>query len=225
MTERRKMNLAKVSGFLSASFLLLTLLGDTTEACSCARRHPQTAFCSSDIVLRAKFVAVNKMEGNLSERRWMYHEIKTIKLYKGPEEMQDVRYVHTPPIDGACGYFHGGPLKEEYLITGRVKGGRVTISICNFIRPWAEITLAQKRGFTSEYSKGCSCSIVSCHSECSITSDNQCLWTDLLRSQNQSYFQDKHLACLPRAEKNGMCTWKSLGTQRSGSFRKRRLTQ
>ncbi|XP_008101754.1 metalloproteinase inhibitor 1 [Anolis carolinensis] len=221
MTERRKMNLAKVSGFLSASFLLLTLLGDTTEACSCARRHPQTAFCSSDIVLRAKFVAVNKMEGNLSERRWMYHEIKTIKLYKGPEEMQDVRYVHTPPIDGACGYFHGGPLKEEYLITGRVKGGRVTISICNFIRPWAEITLAQKRGFTSEYSKGCSCSIVGR----SNISGNQCYWMETYSSPEQNDFQEEHMACLPQMEKNGTCHWQSLDTKGSRSFRKRRLIQ
>ncbi|XP_062827759.1 metalloproteinase inhibitor 1 isoform X2 [Anolis carolinensis] len=97
------MNLAKVSTFLAASFLLLTLLGDTTEACKCYFPHPQTAFCSYDIVLRVKF-----LRG---------YGIKTTRVYKGPEEMQNLRDFDTPPRGGACGYSHEGSFREEYLVT------------------------------------------------------------------------------------------------------------
>ncbi|XP_008101751.1 metalloproteinase inhibitor 1 isoform X1 [Anolis carolinensis] len=194
------MNLAKVSTFLAASFLLLTLLGDTTEACKCYFPHPQTAFCSYDIVLRVKF-----LRG---------YGIKTTRVYKGPEEMQNLRDFDTPPRGGACGYSHEGSFREEYLVTGSLEGDRVTITICDLIIPWARLTLAQRRGFTSEYSKGCSCSIVECHSECSITS-NQCVRADSRMPPNLRDFQNKHMACLPQVEKNGTCTWKSLDTQES----------
>lgn len=44
------MDSAKTCGFLAAGcLLLLTLLGDPTEACSCAPTHPQTAYCNADV--------------------------------------------------------------------------------------------------------------------------------------------------------------------------------
>ncbi|KAH0628923.1 hypothetical protein JD844_010566 [Phrynosoma platyrhinos] len=224
------MDSAKVSGFLAASFFLLILLGDPTETCSCAPRHPQSAFCYADVVIRGKFVAVSKEHVNISAGEpvwWMRHEIKTTKVYKGPEEMQDVRFLHTPAMESLCGYeYKGSPKGEEYVIAGMLEGDRVMITACSFIQPWAQLTLAQKRGLSSDYSKGCNCTIVPCISmPCSVNADNQCLWTDGIMSRIWDDFQAKRLACLPRAEKPSLCTWQSLSIQRPGALRKARLMQ
>ncbi|XP_042309215.1 metalloproteinase inhibitor 1 [Sceloporus undulatus] len=223
------MDSAKVSGFLTASFLLFALLGDPTEACSCAPRHPQSVFCYADVVIRGKFVAVSQESVNISAGEpvwWIRYEIKTIKVYKAPEEMQDVHFLHTPAMESICGYEHKGLKGEEYVIAGMLEGDRVMISACSFIQPWAQLTLAQKRGLSSDYSKGCNCTIVPCTSmPCSVTSDNQCLWTDGIMSRVWDQFQAKRLACLPWPRKPGLCTWQSLNTQVPGTFRKARLMQ
>ncbi|CAI5795880.1 metalloproteinase inhibitor 1 [Podarcis muralis] len=224
------MDTSKVCGFLTASFLLLVLLGDPTAACSCAPRHPQSAYCYADVVIRGKFVGVSKQQVNISIGEpvwWMRHEIKTTKVYKGPEEMQDVRFLHTPAMESLCGYEHKGPLKgEEYVIAGMLEGDRAMITACSFIEPWSQLSFAQKRGLSSDYSKGCNCTVVPCNSmPCSITSDNQCLWTDGIMSRIWDGFQAKRLACLPRGESTGLCTWQSLSTQGPGSLRKILLRQ
>ncbi|XP_020653321.3 metalloproteinase inhibitor 1 [Pogona vitticeps] len=219
------MDSAKLCGFLTASFLLVTLLGDPTEACSCAPRHPQSAYCYSDVVIRGKFVALSKERVNISAGEpvwWMRHEIKTTKVYKGPEHMQDVRFLHTPAMESLCGYEHKSSLKgEEYVIAGMLDGDRVMITACSFIQPWAQLTPAQKRGLSSDYNKGCNCTIVPCTSlPCSVNSDNQCLWTDGIMSRIWDDFQAKRLACLPRSDNAGLCTWQSLSSQGPGSLRR-----
>ncbi|XP_062975594.1 metalloproteinase inhibitor 1-like [Elgaria multicarinata webbii] len=222
------MDSAKKCGFLVASFLLLTLLVDPTAACTCAPRHPQSAYCNADIVIKGKFVGVSKELLNISigEPVWlMRHEIKTTKVYKGPEEMQDVQFLHTPSMESLCGYEHKGTLKgEEYIIAGMLEGNRVIISACSFIQPWAQLSAAQKRGLSSEYSKGCNCIVVPCTSmPCSVSSDNQCLWTDGITSRIWESIQAKRLACLPRSEK--LCAWQSLSIQEPGPLRRARLRQ
>ncbi|XP_053145080.1 metalloproteinase inhibitor 1 isoform X2 [Hemicordylus capensis] len=222
------MDSAKVCGFLAAGcLLLLTLLGDPTAACSCAPRHPQSAYCNADVVIRAKFVGVSKQSLNVSigEPVWMVrYEIKTTKVYKGSEQVQDVRFLHTPAMESICGYKHKGSFKgEEYVIAGMLEDESLYITACSFIQPWTELSPAQRRGLSLDYSKGCNCTIMACTSmPCSVSSDSQCLWTDGIMSQLWEGAQAKRLACLPRSEKPGLCTWQALSTQGLGSLRKAR---
>ncbi|KAL8164202.1 UNVERIFIED_CONTAM: hypothetical protein K2H54_047668 [Gekko kuhli] len=203
-------------GLLAASFLLLTLLGDPTAACSCAPRHPQTAFCNADVVIKGKFVGVSKQPLNISigEPMWMVrYEFKTTKVYKGPEEMQDVWFLNTPAMESVCGYEHKAPMKgEDYVVAGMLEDNSVMITSCSFIQPWAQLSLAQRQGLSQTYSKGCNCTIVPCTSlPCSLTSSIQCLWTEGITSGIWDGTQAKRLACLPRS--SGFCTWASLSTQ------------
>ncbi|XP_066470058.1 metalloproteinase inhibitor 1 [Tiliqua scincoides] len=218
------MDSAKMCGFLATScVLLLTLLGDPTEACSCAPSHPQTAYCNADVVIRCKFVG-NGTRSGLS----VQYEIKTTKVYKGSEAMQELRFLHTPAMASVCGYEHKENHQgEEYVIAGMLDNNLVRISACSFIQPWAQLTPEQRRGLSLDYSKGCSCQIVPCYSmPCSVDSNSQCLWTDGIVNQMwNGGSQDKSAACLPKSGNPGLCTWQSLKSEKSGFLRKARLRQ
>ncbi|XP_077185543.1 metalloproteinase inhibitor 1-like [Paroedura picta] len=210
------MESTKMYGLLAASFLLLSLLGDPAAACSCAPRHPQTAFCNADVVIKGKFVGVSKQPLNISIGEpvwWVRYEFKTTKVYKGPEEMQDVRFLNTPAMESVCGYEHKAPLKgEDYVVAGMLEGDDVMITSCSFIQPWAQLSPAQRRGLSLKYSKGCNCTIMACTSmPCTLTSDSQCLWTDGIMTRIWDGSQAKRLACLPRSD--SLCAWQSLSPQ------------
>jgi hypothetical protein len=49
--------------------------------------------------------------------------------------------------------------EETYLITGRVVAGQASINLCNYIVPWAGITVRQKKGFRLLYRQGCLCEV------------------------------------------------------------------
>ncbi|XP_060108359.1 metalloproteinase inhibitor 1 [Heteronotia binoei] len=210
------MKSTKMYGLLAASFLLLTLLGDPTTACSCAPRHPQTAYCNADIVIRGKFMGVSKQPMNISlgEPIWLVsYEFKAIKMYKGPEEMQDVYFLNTPSMESVCGYDHKAHEKGDYVVAGMMEDDKMMITTCSFIQPWASLSPAQRRGLSLTYSKGCNCTILPCISTCTMTSDSQCLWTDGTMAKTWDGNQAKRFACLPRSDSSGFCTWQLISAQ------------
>ncbi|KAJ6652993.1 hypothetical protein lerEdw1_010262, partial [Lerista edwardsae] len=69
---RKKIDSAKMFGFLASGCLLLvTLLGDPAEACVCVPSHPQDDYCKADVVVKAVFV------GSTLESGWKRYEIQT----------------------------------------------------------------------------------------------------------------------------------------------------
>jgi hypothetical protein len=50
-------------------------------------------------------------------------------------------------------------LEETYLMTGRVVSGQAYINLCNYITPWAQLSVRQKKGFRLLYRQGCSCEV------------------------------------------------------------------
>uniref|UniRef100_A0A8D0BFG9 Metalloproteinase inhibitor 1 n=1 Tax=Salvator merianae TaxID=96440 RepID=A0A8D0BFG9_SALMN len=210
------MDSPKVYGFLAVSVFLISFLLDSAAACMCAPDHPQTRFCRADVVIRARFMGVTETYVNSifgTPMPLLQYEIKTTKVYKSPEDMQDIRFLYTSTMENFCGYIHKGPLKEEYIIEGRLNSNRVHISLCSFIQPWNQLSAAQKQGLSSDYMKGCSCNIETCSSmPCEIHSSEQCLWTDQITSKEWNGHQAQQLACLPRTEDSTICTWRSLNT-------------
>ncbi|XP_062940092.1 metalloproteinase inhibitor 1 [Cynocephalus volans] len=198
---------------LSSGLLLLLWLVAPSRACSCAPPHPQMSFCSSDVVIRAKFVGSEINQTTLLQR----YEIKMIKMFKGFDalgETADIRFVYTPAMESVCGYVHRSQNRsEEFLIAGKLQNGHLHITTCSFVEPWNSLSFAQRRGFIKAYAAGCKeCTVFPCSSiPCVLENNTHCLWTDQLLQGSEKGFQSRHLACLP--EKPGMCTWKSLRYQ------------
>ncbi|XP_020035380.2 metalloproteinase inhibitor 1 [Castor canadensis] len=199
---------------LASSILLLLSLIAPSRACTCAPPHPQTAFCKSDLVIRAKFVGAAEVNQTTLYQRY---EIKMTKMFKGFDALghaADIRYVYTPAMESVCGYFHQSQNRsEEFLIAGQLRNGDLHITTCSFLASWHSLSAAQRKGFTKTYTAGCeACTVFPCSSiPCKLENDTHCLWTDQLLLGSEKGFQSRHLACLPREP--GLCTWQSLRTR------------
>ncbi|XP_067855749.1 metalloproteinase inhibitor 3 [Heptranchias perlo] len=191
----------------AALSLLLALSGmqltELTEACTCMPNHPQDAFCSSDIVIRAKVVGKKLLkDGPFGTMRYT---IKQLKMYRGFNKMQQVQYIYTEAAESLCGV-RLEVNKFQYLITGRVYDGKVYTGVCNFIVPWERLTLSQRKGLNHRYQFGCNCKIKPCYYlPCFVTAKNECLWTDMLSDQGYMGHQAKHYVCI--RQKEGYCSW------------------
>uniref|UniRef100_A0A803JYH4 Metalloproteinase inhibitor 1 n=1 Tax=Xenopus tropicalis TaxID=8364 RepID=A0A803JYH4_XENTR len=169
----------------------------------------QSAYCNADFVIRARFIG--KTQQKAEEPGRVTYEVKTTKIFKAPDGMDDIQFLSTPAMESLCGYEHKMSNKSQaFLITGHVMNGNLQIDQCNFIVPWASLSVAQRKGFQEVYPKSCSCSIVPCYSgTCSLESDNQCLWTDVLVNWMEPLngSQSKYMACVDQG--SGLCSWES----------------
>ncbi|XP_074512694.1 metalloproteinase inhibitor 2b [Sebastes fasciatus] len=196
------------SCLVTLAILFLWRVEEIAEACSCAPVHPQQAYCSSDVVIRAKVVGEEKVDvGNDiygNPIKSLKYEIKQIKMFKGPT--QDIDAIYTAPISSLCGATLESNGKE-YLIAGKIEAdGKMHITLCDFIEPWEAMSATQKKSLTQRYEMGCGCKISPCISiPCMISSPAECLWTDLVIEKKVSGAQAKHFACIKRSDDS--CAW------------------
>ncbi|XP_069922410.1 metalloproteinase inhibitor 1 isoform X1 [Oryctolagus cuniculus] len=209
-TDARESTMAPLAALASSMLLLLWLVAPS-RACTCVPPHPQTAFCNSDLVIRAKFVGAPEVNHTTLYQRY---EIKTTKMFKGFDALghaTDIRFVYTPAMESVCGYSHKSQNRsEEFLIAGQLRNGLLHITTCSFVVPWNSLSFSQRSGFTKTYAAGCDmCTVFACASiPCHLESDTHCLWTDQLLLGSDKGFQSRHLACLP--QEPGLCAWQSL---------------
>ncbi|KAM5146830.1 metalloproteinase inhibitor 1 [Mantella aurantiaca] len=197
--------------FALVVLIVLGCLSQEAWSCTCAARHPQSVYCDSAIVIRAKFVGQKVSEKN-SHR--VQYNIKTTKVFKAPKGYEDIQYLHTPISESVCGYQHSSTNKsEEFILAAHIVDEDVFINSCSFIAPWASLTSTQKKGFINVYGKYCNCQIKECSFVPCEIDDNQCLWTDNLGRQRSRYpgRQATNLACVSNSE--GLCTWSSLNSR------------
>uniref|UniRef100_A0A674JNE7 Metalloproteinase inhibitor 4 n=3 Tax=Emydidae TaxID=8476 RepID=A0A674JNE7_9SAUR len=200
-----------VHSTLLSSVLLFTLrIQELVEACSCAPAHPQQLICDSALVIRAKISSekvVPASDDPLDTHKMIRYEIKQIKMFKGFEKLNDVQYVYTPFDSSLCGVKLEANNKKQYLLTGQIlNDGKVLIHLCNYIEPWDDLSLSQKKSLNQRYQMGCGCKITTCYMvPCSITTPNECLWTDWLIERKLYGHQAKHYACIKRSD--GTCSW------------------
>ncbi|MBN3322538.1 TIMP4 inhibitor, partial [Atractosteus spatula] len=64
-----------------SSLSLALLIGGLTDACTCGPQHPQTKFCSSDIVIRGRIVGMEyvNMDNQTDAPQWIRYEVKQTK--------------------------------------------------------------------------------------------------------------------------------------------------
>uniref|UniRef100_A0A8C4YGK9 Metalloproteinase inhibitor 4 n=2 Tax=Gopherus TaxID=38771 RepID=A0A8C4YGK9_9SAUR len=200
-----------VHSTLLSSVLLFTLrIQELADACSCAPAHPQQLICDSALVIRAKISSekvVPASDDPLDTHKMIRYEIKQIKMFKGFEKLNDVQYVYTPFDSSLCGVKLDANNKKQYLLTGQIlNDGKVLIHLCNYIEPWDDLSLSQKKSLNQRYQMGCGCKITTCYMvPCSITTPNECLWTDWLIERKLYGHQAKHYACIKRSD--GTCSW------------------
>ncbi|XP_040298166.1 metalloproteinase inhibitor 1 [Bufo bufo] len=194
------------------SLVVLMILGSLSKeawSCVCGPRHPQTVYCDSPIVFRAKFVG---QKDSVVREHWREFEVKATKIFKAPKEFDDIQFLYSPKSDGLCGYEHPSTNKsEEFLVAATIVDGKAYITSCSFVVPWATLTMGQKRGFLQVYAKHCDCKIKQCFGlPCQVDNDLQCLWTDPLMRKKSLYasHQAATWACVNKGE--GLCIWNSL---------------
>ncbi|XP_015224316.1 metalloproteinase inhibitor 4-like [Lepisosteus oculatus] len=195
-----------------SSLSLALLIGGLTDACTCGPQHPQTKFCSSDVVIRGRIVGMEyvNMDNQTDAPQWIRYEVKQTKMFKGFERVADVHYIYTPHDGGVCGFEFNlsGPAKQTELVMAGLltEDGRVMVSVCSFIQPWDKLSTGQKRGIMYTYKDNCDCRINPCHSvPCTLTSERECLWTDGLFSRGWDQVQAQQYACVHQGE--AACGW------------------
>ncbi|XP_058701270.1 metalloproteinase inhibitor 4 isoform X1 [Poecile atricapillus] len=200
------------SGSPGAALLLALLLAlpAALSGCSCAPAHPQQLLCDAALVIRAKISSekvVPASDDPLDTHKMIRYEIKQIKMFKGFEKLKDVQYVYTPFDSSLCGVKLEANNKKQYLLTGQIlSDGKVLIHLCNYIEPWDDLSLSQKKSLNQRYQMGCGCKITTCYMvPCSITAPNECLWTDWLIERRLYGHQARHYACIKRSD--GTCSW------------------
>ncbi|XP_075705169.1 metalloproteinase inhibitor 1-like [Rhinoderma darwinii] len=194
------------------SLVVLTILGCLSKeawSCSCGPRHPQTVYCDSPIVFRAKFIG---QKDSAEREHWNEFEVKATKIFKAPKELEDIQFIYSPKMESLCGYQHSTTDKsKEFLVAATIVDNKVYINSCSFVVPWASLTMGQKRGFLQVYAKHCECQVKQCFSlPCQVDNDLQCLWTDPLMRKKSLYsgYQATTWACVNDGK--GLCIWNSL---------------
>ncbi|XP_061829383.1 metalloproteinase inhibitor 2-like [Nerophis lumbriciformis] len=173
--------------------LCMWQLQEGAHACTCPLTHPQTAFCQSGVVIRAKVVAKKNGVGKYNDVKY---DIQHIATFRGPKKLFGT--IYTASNSAACGVSLTRGV--EYLITGRMRSdGSLYISLCDYIVPWkSSHTILVER-----YSMGCDCKITRCDSvPCGISGPTECLWTEKLFGDSGL---DKQCACIKR--RDGSCVW------------------
>uniref|UniRef100_H0W769 Metalloproteinase inhibitor 4 n=1 Tax=Cavia porcellus TaxID=10141 RepID=H0W769_CAVPO len=136
------------------------------EACSCAPAHPQLHVCRSALVIRAKISSekvVPASEDPADTQKMIRYEIKQIKMFKGFEKVKDVQYIYTPLDSSLCGVKLEANSQRQYLLTGQVHSdGKVFIHLCNYIKPWEDLTLVQRESLNHHYHLNCGCHVRRC---------------------------------------------------------------
>uniref|UniRef100_F7ARG7 Metalloproteinase inhibitor 1 n=1 Tax=Monodelphis domestica TaxID=13616 RepID=F7ARG7_MONDO len=200
--------------FLALMLLLLATTVQPGKACSCGPRHPQEDFCSSDMVVTARFLSGPQLNHTLS---YLQYKMEIIKKLKGFDILGGItpvpKFLTTPAQESLCSYrFKALAKGQEYLVAGLLREDQLYVTSCSFVKPWSSLSPAQRLGFKQIYASGCGCHVQPCLSvPCGVESDTHCLWTDSLISPLAEGSQSLHLACLPK--KSGFCSWHSLNME------------
>lgn len=152
-------------------FGLMTVLLPTTESCSCLPQHPQTAFCESDYVIVAQ---VLRRTASNDRPSMDAYKIAIKKEYKMSDEARQLlRHgkLYTPAMSSMCG------IKLEPNMLYAIAANSEQVGLCDFVRPYSDLSIVEKRGLAGIYRKGCSCKINHCWSTKCNQRVGSCNWT------------------------------------------------
>ncbi|XP_051967186.1 metalloproteinase inhibitor 2 [Xyrauchen texanus] len=197
--------MAMIVGLL---FLLsVGLSKQAVDGCTCEPGHPQKLYCNSDIVMHAEITGekIIPNDENIPGMGTIQYELKVIKVFKGFDRMNDIKYVNTYEMSSLCGTrLHHG----QYLLSGEfIRPDGFVITLCNFVEHWDKLSSMLKYNLQYIYKMGCNCKISNpsdrpIHSRTNdgcILTDWKHLWPPEDGEQAHEYACIKH--------KNGSCNW------------------
>ncbi|XP_053660944.1 tissue inhibitor of metalloproteinase [Anopheles marshallii] len=150
---------------------LLAVLLPTAESCSCLPQHPQTAFCDSDYVIVAQ---VLRRTASKDRPHMDAYKIAIKKEYKMSEEARKLlRHgkLFTPSQSSLCGI----TLEPNKLYA--IAANSEQVGLCDFVRPYSDLSIVEKRGLAGIYRKGCKCKINQCWNQKCNQRVGSCNWT------------------------------------------------
>jgi len=98
--------------------------------------------------------------------KYQVYQLRILEIFKGrnhvqknliPAEGFNFVNLYTPsPLVSTAGDLDPN---TEYLLFGRVEGGYLYTSVCQWRQSWTTVTSEQREGVRTQYSKGCQCLI------------------------------------------------------------------
>ena len=174
-------------------------------------------------VLSEKIVP-KRSNTDMQSADWYYstlahYEILVTKVFKGREKIEKLlgivnstdgfhthkRFklkIYTAKSDGLCGVnLRKG---QKYLLSGYIYSGKMNIGLCNWIKPFKELTKMEHRGIRGNFD--CTCSTAVCWGDFRSCpqSKNKCYWNP----NEHSSCTAKHKLC---KRSKGRCAWRDDG--------------
>ncbi|XP_069503536.1 metalloproteinase inhibitor 1-like isoform X2 [Ambystoma mexicanum] len=139
-----------------ASLFLLTC--SSVESCICMGMHLQRDVCTSDIVIKGKFLRFAKASQTANTGRSMpifTFDVEVQEVFKGGEQIRGMNFTTTST---RCTFeMNPSNLNLEHVIAGNIGPGSVELNSCNYIKPWSELSSEQVVGLRGAYAEGCRC--------------------------------------------------------------------
>lgn len=137
---------------LCVGFLCL----EVALACNCKVKHPQTQYKEAKFVVKAKVLSKyrNQEEQSSYAISFLEYEVQIIKIFKGRRILTSPTVSMFTPEGHSCAIKSMKPSKN-YLISGHIEEGRLTLNVCSWVEEWSTLTKEQKKGLKSKYATYC----------------------------------------------------------------------
>jgi len=204
--------------------LLVAASINMASACSCMMSHPQTHYCLADFVIVARVKKV--LEPDAMSRVYKVKIKKDFRMNQKARILLKEGRLVTAGSSSMCGVDLRP--EETYLITGKVVAGQASINLCNYITPWAHLSVRQKKGFRLLYRQGCSCEVINCpwwrHCAKERLMSGACLWgTSLNSDPSLPDCHANHGICMKTP--SGKCDWSTDKKYRECMKNRRRIRE
>uniref|UniRef100_A0A182M9Z8 NTR domain-containing protein n=1 Tax=Anopheles culicifacies TaxID=139723 RepID=A0A182M9Z8_9DIPT len=150
---------------------LLAILLPTAESCSCQQQHPQTAFCASEYVIVAQ---VLRRTSSKDRPALDAYKIAIKKEYKMSEEARKFLR-HGKLFTASSGSMCGITLEPNKLYA--IAANSEQVGLCDYVHPYSNLTIVERRGLSGIYRKGCGCRINHCWKHKCSRRVGSCNWT------------------------------------------------
>ncbi|XP_063427315.1 metalloproteinase inhibitor 3-like [Mytilus trossulus] len=164
--------------------IIISLAGLALSGCRCQIKHPQTAFCTHNYVIK---VMVKAIKENLAENGYKQYlsknynpdtvlyrrtpkkiilsrtyKIKILRIYKNSKKFKqaNIKLVMTPGSYKSCGVIL--KKKRVYILAGDVINTELWIDGCSWVQEFKSLTKQNLNGLNKKYRQNCNCQIKHC---------------------------------------------------------------
>lgn len=127
----------------------------------------------SYLVVRAKVLSQELIQDNFTR----VFNIRILKTFKGGLALNlteairpygsNLRTLFARAFTASYGSRCGVELVNDtvYLLSGRIRGGKLQVDMCSWYQPWSEVTPRKRAGIRRFYGENCDCQISPCYAE------------------------------------------------------------